>query len=72
MCTSQLILKLRIFNFATARSRNDVSFVEVFPLSAFFAFECFSFELFYAIVFREMKKKKESHLNKIQSELTSG
>lgn len=44
-CTSQLMLKFKIFNLATARSRSDVSLFGFFDLSAFFAFECFSLEL---------------------------
>lgn len=55
------MLKFKIFNLATARSRNEVSF----GLSTFFPFECFSFELVlsYGIKQREHSANKQANEN---------
>lgn len=58
--TSQLMLKFKIFNLATARSRNDVSFVD---LSAFLFLLCLSLELniflknFVVKIYKKIKEK---------------
>lgn len=62
------MLKFKIFNLATARSRNEVSF----GLSAFFPFECFSFELYHVcaswMAGQNIEREREKSKGKIDKE----